>query len=358
MLAIPLPFVATFLLLLMVVVLKIKSPQHWKKPIGFIVLCMVTMSVVSLRWTVDHPFLRALQPILAACLPVVAWLIFSNAHQIKKRHALLHWTGPLIVALCSFSYPYLLPELIDYLVPLLSLWYGLILIKSSFTQAEEVPLDQINRVSIAERITGLLLLVSALTDSAIAYDFAVFAGTHVRIILSIGYLILIPAIAILVIMVSIYTPSQLDGKDPENFKLQQASNPPSSTFPQSPNSLNDEETFTIATQFAHLMTEHELFKEANLTLSKISRKLGIPARKISLVINQQHGKNISKVINTYRVNYAKQLLTRSDMTVMDIFLSSGFQTKSNFHREFSRITGQTPSEYRQTHGENKSAPLT
>ncbi|MEZ8387612.1 helix-turn-helix domain-containing protein, partial [Vibrio splendidus] len=42
----------------------------------------------------------------------------------------------------------------------------------------------------------------------------------------------------------------------------------------------------------------------------------------------------------------KTLLMQSDEAITDIFLSSGFQTKSNFNREFSRITGQTPSEYR------------
>ncbi len=359
MLTVPLPFVATVLLLLMVVVLRIKSPHHWKKPISFIVLCMVTMTVVGLRWTIDYPFLRALQPILGACLPVTAWLIFSRAHQKKKTLALLHWTGPLIVTLCSFSYPYLSPNLIDYLVPLLSLWYGSTLIKSSFTLAEEVPLSQINRVSIAERITGLLLLLSALTDSAVAYDFIAFAGTHVRFILSVSYLLLIPSIAMMVIMVSICTPIQLGELAPEKTSLEQAANQPSPpTLSHTKNSLNHDEIFSISAQFAHLMTEHELFKEADLTLSKIARKLGIPARKISFAINQQHGENISKVINTYRIDYAKHLLTDSDMTITDIFLHSGFQTKSNFHREFSRITGQTPTEYRQTHCANKATPLT
>ena len=89
-----------------------------------------------------------------------------------------------------------------------------------------------------------------------------------------------------------------------------------------------------------------MFKDPDLSLNRLARKLGIPARKISSAVNQTHNENISKVINAYRVEYAKILLKQSDETITDIFLNSGFQTKSNFNREFSRVTGQTPSEFR------------
>ena len=355
MLSIPLPFVAAFLLFLVIVVLRLKAPNHWKKPIGFIFLCIITMTVVGLRWTMDYPFLRAIQPILGACLPVTAWLSFSKAHRHSSSY-FLHSLGPLIVALCSLSYPYLWPNIIDYLVPLLSLFYGLSLIKSSFSPAEEVSLNQLTQVSIAERATGLLLIISALTDSAISYDFFASSGVHTHLILSVSYLILIPAIASMVVFVSICTPIQSGEVATEQQESQQNRKEQSEVALQEIPSLNEDETSRILSQFETLMTEHEVFKDANLTLSKIARKLVIPARKISASVNHKYGENISKVINTYRINHAKDLLVSSDMPITDIYLSSGFQTKSNFNREFSRITGQTPSDYRQTNSVNTKVP--
>jgi AraC-like DNA-binding protein len=83
-----------------------------------------------------------------------------------------------------------------------------------------------------------------------------------------------------------------------------------------------------------------------LTLSKLSRKLLIPAKQISTAINLVYQQNISKVINEYRIQHAKQAILSSDETITQVFMNSGFQTKSNFNREFARIVGMTPSEFR------------
>ncbi|WP_427982359.1 helix-turn-helix domain-containing protein [Agarivorans sp.] len=348
MLSIPLPFIAAFLLFLIIVVLRFKEPHLWKKPTAFIILCIVTMIVVGLRWTTDFPFLRALQPILGACLPVAAWLSFSEAHK-PGSHSFVHWLGPLIVALCSFSYPHLWPAIIDYLIPLLSLGYGLVLIKSSFALAEGVPLHKLSQVSLAEKAAGILLIISALIDSSISYDFFMFGGEHAHLILSVSYLILIPAIAVMVAYVGICSPLESQPAKTENSTLLKDERESIQLGQRKPPTLDADEISSITTQFERFMRETEAFKDASLTLNKIARKLGIPTRKISFAVNQKYGKNISKLINAYRINHAQQLLINSDMTITDVYLSSGFQTKSNFHREFSRITGLTPSEFRLRH---------
>jgi AraC-like DNA-binding protein len=43
--------------------------------------------------------------------------------------------------------------------------------------------------------------------------------------------------------------------------------------------------------------------------------------------------------------------------VTEIMLEAGFQTKSNFNREFKRVTGLTPSDYRSSAGNRPSADL-
>jgi AraC-like DNA-binding protein len=54
-------------------------------------------------------------------------------------------------------------------------------------------------------------------------------------------------------------------------------------------------------------------------------------------------------MNKYRVEEAKRLLldqSCSEMTVLDILLQSGFNSKSAFHRFFSRLVGLSPTEFR------------
>lgn len=348
MLAIPLPFVAALLLFITGALLRYRYPQNSQKPFWFIILCALMITVVGLRWTVDVALFRFLQPILGASVPVAAWLCFAGAHR-SKPNTYSHWLGPVVVLVSSFLYQHIWVGTVDVLLISLYLGYGSLLLKSSFTMPEQVRLTDVSKVLIAERVAGGMLLFSALIDGVLSYDILLLDAQHTNLILSIGYLVLIPAVVAAVIVVSISTPVE------EKTKQAQALSSMSQRSPEeadkSPTVLvssldEDEETAHIISKFDVLMREHQVFKDPDLSLNRLARKLGIPARKISSAVNKTHNENISKVINTYRIEHAKTLLKQTDEAITEIFLSSGFQTKSNFNREFSRITGQTPSEFR------------
>jgi AraC-like DNA-binding protein len=59
------------------------------------------------------------------------------------------------------------------------------------------------------------------------------------------------------------------------------------------------------------------------------------------------GKNVSQVVNDYRIQEAKDRLRGTDDPITSIMYEAGFQTKSNFNREFLRVTGVTPRAFRQ-----------
>jgi len=349
MLAIPLPFVASLLLVMAGVLLRCRYPQTSQRPFWFITLCALMIAVVGLRWTVDMALFRFLQPILGAMVPVAAWQCFSGAHR-SQPNTYLHWLGPVSVLVGSLLYQYIWVGTVDILLILLYLGYGSLLLKSSFSVPEQVRLTDVSRVLVAERVAGVMLLFSALVDGVLSYDILLLNAQHTNLILSIGYMILIPAIVAAVMVISMSMPAN------EKHKQQQVSSSLLHSFPEeadTPATLardvdesKAEETAQIIAQFDALMRGHQVFKDPDLSLNRLARKLGIPARKISSAVNQTHHQNISKVINAYRVEHAKALLKQSDEAITDIFLSSGFQTKSNFNREFSRITGQTPSEFR------------
>jgi AraC-like DNA-binding protein len=56
--------------------------------------------------------------------------------------------------------------------------------------------------------------------------------------------------------------------------------------------------------------------------------------------------NVSQYVNQRRIQQAAEWLISSDRPVTDIMLQAGFSTKSNFNREFLRVYGISPSEWR------------
>lgn len=349
MLAIPLPFVAALLLLMTGVLLRCRYPQTSQKPFWFIILCALMVTVVGLRWTIDIALFRFLQPILGASVPVAAWLCFAGAHR-SQSSTHLHWLGPIVVLVGSLFYEYVWAGTLDVLLILLYLGYGSLLLKSSLRMPEQVRLTDVPKVLVAERVAGAMLLFSALVDSALSYDILLLNAQHTNLILSTSYLVLIPAVVFAVMVVSISTPAEVNNKHAQTSpSMSQRFSEEVDTLTTSKSRTGDdqaEETAQIMAKFDALMRDHQVFKDPDLSLNRLARKLGIPARKISSAVNQTHQQNISKVINAYRIEHAKTLLEQTDDAITEIFLSSGFQTKSNFNREFSRITGQTPSEFR------------
>jgi AraC-like DNA-binding protein len=99
------------------------------------------------------------------------------------------------------------------------------------------------------------------------------------------------------------------------------------------------------------MQAKQIYKDVDLNLNRLARRLNLPARSVSGAINRRHGMNVSQYVNTYRVKEACRLLSETDESVTRIIFESGFLTKSNFNREFLRVTGSTPSAWRQKVGE-------
>ena len=95
-----------------------------------------------------------------------------------------------------------------------------------------------------------------------------------------------------------------------------------------------------------LMAESRLFTDPNLTLARLGRRLGCPARQVSMAINRVKGQNVSRYVSGFRVRRAAELLTTTDLPVTDIMLEAGFQSKSTFNTEFRRVCAMTPTEYR------------
>jgi AraC-like DNA-binding protein len=97
------------------------------------------------------------------------------------------------------------------------------------------------------------------------------------------------------------------------------------------------------------MEVQKLYLKHNLNIEEFSKRVDLPVKDVSAVINKHYGTNFFEFMNKYRVEEAKRLLLDpgcADMTVLDILLQAGFNSKSAFHRFFNRLVGVSPTEFR------------
>jgi len=118
--------------------------------------------------------------------------------------------------------------------------------------------------------------------------------------------------------------------------------------PGSHQATSSSEQRVLLQRWETLVRERELFRvEAGINLARGARLLGVPARQLSRAINDIYGASFTQYLNDQRVMLAKRLLREQpQLTITEVYLRAGFATKSHFHREFTRVTGQSPGGYR------------
>ncbi|AWF80474.1 AraC family transcriptional regulator [Microbulbifer sp. A4B17] len=110
----------------------------------------------------------------------------------------------------------------------------------------------------------------------------------------------------------------------------------------------------LAAQIENYMREEKPYLIPALTLEQLSGQLQVSRRLLSQTINRHFQCNFFEFVNRYRIDEAKRMLREPQnggLTVMEIMLSSGFNTKATFNSFFKKIAGMTPTEYRRLNGE-------
>lgn len=112
--------------------------------------------------------------------------------------------------------------------------------------------------------------------------------------------------------------------------------------------------------------EDELFKRINTYLQndkpyldpdfnivQLSSVVGSNRTYVSNCINRHRGMNFSQYTNSFRLAFAKQLLTtQKEMPVAEIAVHSGFGSVSAFSRTFKENVKMTPSEFKESTNHN------
>ena len=104
-------------------------------------------------------------------------------------------------------------------------------------------------------------------------------------------------------------------------------------------------------QLLTYMEQRQPYLRQDLTRDQLAEGVKINSKYLSQIINEMGGMNFMDFVNGYRIKFAQQKLLNpaySHFTVVAIAQEAGFRSRSAFYAAFKKITGMTPSTYRET----------
>lgn len=328
MIFVPLSLLTSLLLTLVLVRFvmdrDLRQPAH--RLFALLIGCYAVQSgLVSLRWGYGLLGAGLAAGFVAPLMPVVAYLAFAALGERLAGWRL--W--PLLLVALNWCVRFVAPLQADGVLLLTYLVFGVLLLAQAFRGTDTLslsPLRSANRQVLAMGVTGATLMGAALTDVFIFVDFVRNDGANAALAVTLAQTLF----GLLVGVAASFGRATGGAEAP-----QPATKPASATS----------EDAQIIEDLQRLFETEGLHRDEDLSLRRLARRLGLPDRKVSHAINRS-GQSVSQFVNGYRINEACQKLTQSDETVLAISLASGFATKSNFNREFQRVTGMSPSRWR------------
>ena len=329
MITLPLPLVLSLILGFLALRMALRG-----RPVpviaGLLALLALQALINALALHYALPAARLAQPVTAMAIPALAWLAWKSdglARPLTPRDA-LHAAGPLAALALRWQGGLLL----ELLVPLTYAAYAAAIVVGLLRAGPDLPRSRLGQGGNPPLLwsgIALALALSALSDFGIA--FAIAAGHAARVPL----------------IVDLATTALLLGLGTLALAAQSLTAPPEATETAAPPSPTEDDHALMA-RLADLMETRRLWRDPDLTLTQLARRLQVPAKRLSTAVNRTTGDNISRLVNGYRIRAAGDALAQG-ATVTEAMLDAGILTKSNFNREFRRITGKTPTEWQATH---------
>lgn len=104
---------------------------------------------------------------------------------------------------------------------------------------------------------------------------------------------------------------------------------------------------SVAERIDRLMDAEELYRDGELTLRKMARKLGITPHQLSEILNTRVGKSFPRFLKEKRVAAAMRALEEDpERKVITVAEDCGFNSLSVFNASFKAVSGMTPSQFK------------
>lgn len=201
-------------------------------------------------------------------------------------------------------------------------------IKDKFSSIDEINLDWLRFMIRA--FSGITIV--AMINNIMPVFSSIFFLYSSAIVLLIGSFYFIN----LVLVKALNQPAIFSGIAKEETKKYAASK------------LDMEEIKNYQNQLTNLMHANHPYLNTDLKSKDLAEKLDISPKVLSQVINQGFNQNFFDFINTFRCEEVKRVLQGPDkkITIIEAMYQSGFNSKSSFNKEFKKLTGETPSEFK------------
>lgn len=103
----------------------------------------------------------------------------------------------------------------------------------------------------------------------------------------------------------------------------------------------------VAKRIGRLMAAEQLYRDGDLTLKKMARKLGITPHQLSEILNTRLGKSFPQYLKEQRIAAAKRMLEEDpERKIITVAEDCGFNSLSVFNASFKAVSGMTPSQFK------------
>jgi AraC-like DNA-binding protein len=112
------------------------------------------------------------------------------------------------------------------------------------------------------------------------------------------------------------------------------------------NNETSEEDQELLNTIETKMGEEKFYLNENFSSQHVFTNFEISRSKLDELLVQRKGISFAEWLNSYRIEYAKNLLLSNEQYTIDALSTmSGFSSRSAFHAAFKKITQITPTEY-------------
>jgi AraC-like DNA-binding protein/tetratricopeptide (TPR) repeat protein len=98
-------------------------------------------------------------------------------------------------------------------------------------------------------------------------------------------------------------------------------------------------------QIGAVVLEEELFRDTELTLVKLAKRVNSNTTYVSEAINSNLGMRFNSFLNRIRIHEAQKIMLEQDEPIDRVMRMSGYRNRSTFYRAFQAETGLTPREF-------------